>query len=35
MMGRMAGLRHHETTWEELETHGETYKLGMDISKFA
>jgi predicted dehydrogenase len=33
MMGRMAGLRHHEVTWEELEAHGETYKLGMDISK--
>jgi predicted dehydrogenase len=35
MIGRMAGLRRHETTWEELEAHGETYKLGMDISKFA
>jgi hypothetical protein len=35
MLGRMAGLRGHEVTWEELEAHGETYKLGMDISSFA
>ncbi|HUV68116.1 MAG TPA: Gfo/Idh/MocA family oxidoreductase [Terracidiphilus sp.] len=35
MMGRMAGLRHHETTWEELEAHGETYKLDMDLAQFA
>jgi myo-inositol 2-dehydrogenase/D-chiro-inositol 1-dehydrogenase len=35
MMGRMAGLRHHETTWEELEAHGETYKLGMNLAQFA
>ena len=35
MMGRMAGLRKHEVTWEELEAHGETYALGMDINKFA
>jgi predicted dehydrogenase len=35
MMGRMAGLRHHEATWEELEAHGETYKLGMDLRQFA
>ncbi len=35
MMGRMAGLRHRETTWEELESHGETYKLGMDLTQFA
>ena len=35
MMGRMAGLRHHETTWEELEAHGETYKLGFDLAQFA
>jgi hypothetical protein len=31
----MAGLRHHEATWEELEAHGETYKLGMDLRQFA
>jgi myo-inositol 2-dehydrogenase / D-chiro-inositol 1-dehydrogenase len=35
MMGRMAGLRHGEVTWEELEAHGETYKLGMDLAQFA
>ncbi|HEX4756348.1 MAG TPA: Gfo/Idh/MocA family oxidoreductase [Terracidiphilus sp.] len=35
MMGRMAGLRGHEVTWEELEAHGETYKLGMDLAQFA
>lgn len=35
MLGRMAGLRGHEVTWEELEVHGETYKLGMDLAQFA
>ncbi len=35
MMGRMAGLRGHEVTWEQLEAHGETYKLGMDLAQFA
>ena len=35
MMGRMAGLRGHEVTWEQLESHGETYKLGMDLGQFA
>lgn len=35
MMGRMAGLRGEEVTWEELEAHGETYKLGMDLKQFA
>jgi predicted dehydrogenase len=35
MMGRMAGLRHSEVTWQELEAHGETYKLGMDLAQFA
>jgi predicted dehydrogenase len=35
MLGRMAGLRGHETTWEELEAHGETYKLGMDLAQYA
>jgi len=34
MMGRMAGLRGHEVTWEHLEAHGETYKLGMDLEQF-
>jgi myo-inositol 2-dehydrogenase / D-chiro-inositol 1-dehydrogenase len=35
MMARMAGLRHHEVTWEELESHGETYNLGMSLEQFA
>ena len=35
MMGRMAGLRHREVSWEELEAHGETYKLGMDLAQFS
>jgi predicted dehydrogenase len=35
MLGRMAGLRHQETTWDELQSHGETYKLGMDLAQFA
>ena len=35
MMGRMAGLRGHEATWEEVEAHGETYNLGMDLGQFA
>ena len=35
MMGRMAGLRGHEVTWEDLKAHGETYKLGMDLGQFA
>jgi predicted dehydrogenase len=35
MMGRMAGLRRREVTWEELESHGETYKLGMSLEQFA
>ena len=34
MMGRMAGLRGHEVTWEQLEAHGESYKLGMDLEQF-
>lgn len=35
MMGRMAGLRGHEVTWQELEAHGESYELGMDLAQFA
>ena len=34
-MGRMAGYRQHEVTWEELLKHGKTYKLGMDLAQFA
>ena len=33
MMGRMAGLTRREVTWEELEAHGETYKLGLDLER--
>jgi predicted dehydrogenase len=33
MMGRMAGLRGHEVTWEHVEAHGENYKLGMDLER--
>lgn len=35
MLGRMAGYTGREVTWEDLLAHGETYALGMDISKFA
>ena len=35
MLGRMAGYRGHEATWEELLKHGETYRLGMDLQQFA
>jgi len=35
MLGRMAGYRRREVTWEELLSHGETYKLGMDLRQFA
>jgi len=35
MLGRMAGYRGHEITWDELLKHGETYKLGMDLQQFA
>ncbi|MGA7341943.1 MAG: Gfo/Idh/MocA family oxidoreductase [Terracidiphilus sp.] len=34
MMGRMAGLRNREVTWENLLAHGETYKLGMNLAQF-
>jgi predicted dehydrogenase len=35
MLGRMAGLRRREVTWEELLAHGETYKLGFNLEEFA
>ncbi|MEO6910780.1 MAG: Gfo/Idh/MocA family oxidoreductase, partial [Edaphobacter sp.] len=35
MLGRMAGYTGREVTWEDMLVHGETYELGMDISKFA
>jgi myo-inositol 2-dehydrogenase / D-chiro-inositol 1-dehydrogenase len=35
MLGRMAGYQRREVTWEDLQLHGETYKLGMDLNQFA
>src|SRR6202044_1276572 len=35
MMGRMAGLKQAEVTWEELLQHGETYELGFTVDEFA
>ena len=35
MMGRMAGLRRRRSPGKSLESHGETYKLGMDLEQFA
>ena len=35
MLGRMAGYQKREVTWEKLLAHGETYKLGMDLNRFA
>jgi len=35
MLGRMAGYKGREVTWEDLLTHGETYELGMDMKQFA
>jgi myo-inositol 2-dehydrogenase / D-chiro-inositol 1-dehydrogenase len=35
MLGRMAGYRNREVTWEELLAHGETYQLGMSLDQFA
>jgi myo-inositol 2-dehydrogenase / D-chiro-inositol 1-dehydrogenase len=35
MLGRMSGLEGREVTWEQLEAHGENYKLGMDLEQFA
>ena len=34
MLGRMAGLKGHEVTWEELLAHGETYELGFSMEQF-
>jgi len=34
MLGRMAGLRRREVTWEELLAHGESYELGFEIEEF-
>ena len=35
MLGRMAGYTGREVTWEDLLAHGETYALGMDVSRFS
>jgi myo-inositol 2-dehydrogenase/D-chiro-inositol 1-dehydrogenase len=35
MLGRMAGLKQTEITWEELLRHGETYQLGFSLEEFA
>jgi predicted dehydrogenase len=35
MLGRMAGYRRREVTWNDLLAHGETYKLGMNLAQFA
>jgi predicted dehydrogenase len=35
MLGRMAGYRKREVTWEDLLAHAETYKLGMSLDQFA
>src|SRR5882762_7436482 len=34
MLGRMAAEQGHETTWEDLLTHGEQYKLGINMAQF-
>jgi predicted dehydrogenase len=35
MLGRMAGLKKTEITWEELLQHGESYELGFSMEQFA
>jgi predicted dehydrogenase len=35
MLGRMAGLKQAEITWEELLKHGETYQLGFSLEEMA
>jgi len=35
MLGRMAGLKKKEVTWDELLAHGESYELGMKLEQFA
>lgn len=35
MLGRMAGYRQREVTWDELMAHGESYELGMSLAQFA
>ncbi|MEO6818034.1 MAG: Gfo/Idh/MocA family oxidoreductase [Edaphobacter sp.] len=35
MLGRMAGYTRREVTWEDLQTHGEKFTLGMDVNQFS
>ena len=35
MLGRMAGRRGGEVTWEELLRHGEKFELGINMSQFS
>lgn len=35
MLGRMAGYTGREVTWEEMQSHGERFTLGMDVSQFS
>lgn len=35
MLGRMAGYQKREVAWEELLSHGESYRLGFSIDQFA
>lgn len=35
MLGRMAGLKQAEVTWDELLRHGEAYQLGFSVEEFA
>lgn len=34
ILGRMAGLRGHEVTWDEMMKHGEKFSLGIDMRQF-
>ncbi len=35
MLGRMAGQRGHEVTWDEQLKHGEEYKMTIDLRQFS
>ncbi len=35
MLGRMAGYRHAEVTWDEMLRDGDTYELGFSLDQFA
>jgi hypothetical protein len=34
MLGRMAGQRGHEVTWDEQLKHGEQYAMTIDMNQF-